>query len=173
MVKNFLTPTQCAPFRAQLSVPDLLSELKACFIDINLVCVYMVVGNYVQHEGIFADLGNFDCTDAFLGYSFWLLMKEVFLIAAEDNLECFANYELPAPAHSQLTGTSTVCEKYQCYLTKRVAECERRREELVGSVVVSKRDLHQYFFAPCAPQAHDETPLPDADSPLEHEIFAA
>ena len=150
MVNNFLTPTLCAPFRARLSVPELLSELKASFIDINVVCVYMVLGNHVQHEGLFADLGNFDCTDAFLGYSFWFLMKEVFLTAAEDNLEYFAKYELPAPAHSPLTDTAALCEKYQGYLRKRVGECERRCEELVGSVVVSKRNLHQYFNVTCA-----------------------
>ena len=79
----------------------------------------MVLGNHVQHEGLFADLGNFDCTDAFLGYSFWFLVKKVFLIAAEDNLEYFANYELPAPAHSQMTDTAALSEKYQGYLTKR------------------------------------------------------
>lgn len=173
MVNSFLTPTQCKPFRARLCVQELLSEMKVCSIDVNLVCVYMVLGNHVQREGIFADLGNFECTDSFLGYCFWYLMKEVFIPAAEDNREYFATYELTLPAQSTLNDTAALSEAYKRLLTKRGEECARRSDDLECLVVASKRDLLQYFFVTCAPHAPYETPMSNADTDEDRVCFEA
>jgi hypothetical protein len=164
VVSLFLNATICAPFRARLDVNELLMDLKASFIDVNLVCAYMILGNQVQHEDIFADVHEFSCSDPFLGYCFWFLKKEVFVSAAEENLEHFARFELSATTQATSSNKEALIDRYENHLVAVSEESERRCKNFLqqNAVPPAKRDLFRYFFVSCTAQA--PSPKTDAGS---------
>ena len=151
IVSPFLDASTCAPFRTRSHVGELLRELKACSIDMNLVCAYMVLGNVTHHEGIFKDTCEFKSGDPFLGYCFWFLIKQVFIEAAKENKGEFAVYELPAVEAETLTGSPAIGARYDRYLEALNNTADIKITELQRKVQEDKRDLFQYFFLNVSP----------------------
>ena len=150
-----MDPVKTPPFRVRENSTELYKELKGVSVDVHLVCAYMVLGSQWKKECLFADIQEFSCTDPFLGYCYWFLMDEVFLKAAEENVNCIPGTEY-AEEGTQLLLSGTMNDdqkrQYEANLRRLSIVARSRYDFYSKSVKEEKQDLFEHYFLTCNPE---------------------
>ena len=165
MVSSFINTGVACTYRTREDTRQLQVELKALFIDVNLVCAYMVLGSVVNNKGLFKDVDDFTSSDPFLGYCYWFLIKEVFLKAAKENVNDIPGFEVTSAIVGSVSGADML-SRYEQHISLYSQQSESKIDKMVDKMPLEKRDLFEYYFLKCTPEI-------EATPEDEREIFEA